>query len=346
MYKKYEKEIVNDIISKIDDGAKKKTLSNIYNIPRGTICYWYKNKDEIKDEIKDFDLNEYLKNKKSEYSYILGVYLGDGTISKIKRGYKLRIFLDSKYYNIVEESVKNLKLLFPNNKVNVHKELCNMYIITLYSNLLPKLFPQFGKGLKHKRNIILDKFQLENIDNIQLIKGLFHSDGSLYKAKIRIYEKFFYNFTNMSKDIIDIYCKALNNIGIYYNLNQKKKNNVYQVNVYKKEYFTKLYFLIGAKNLDQINEIEEYIQKERKKKEKIINIIEFKTQIKMKNFCECGKEIDKRSNMCSTCDKVKQRKVKERPSVEQLLKELSNSNYTALGKKYGVSDNCIRKWIK
>lgn len=65
-----------------------------------------------------------------------------------------------------------------------------------------------------------------------------------------------------------------------------------------------------------------------------------------KNFCKCGKEIDKRSNMCSTCDKVKQRKVKERPSVVQLLKELSNSNYTALGKKYGVSDNCIRKWIK
>jgi hypothetical protein len=40
-----------------------------------------------------------------------------------------------------------------------------------------------------------------------------------------------------------------------------------------------------------------------------------------------------------------QRKV-ERPSYEQLLKELEESNYTKVGRKYGVSDNTIRKWIR
>lgn len=68
--------------------------------------------------------------------------------------------------------------------------------------------------------------------------------------------------------------------------------------------------------------------------------------VKTINLCKCGKEITKNAKLCETCNKLKQRKVKERPSVVQLLKELSNSNYTALGKKYGVSDNCIRKWIK
>jgi hypothetical protein len=36
----------------------------------------------------------------------------------------------------------------------------------------------------------------------------------------------------------------------------------------------------------------------------------------------------------------------ERPSYEQLLKDIEETNYLQTGKKYGVSDNCIRKWIK
>lgn len=334
MYKKYDKDLINEIITEIDNGAKKKTLSKKYNIPRGTLSYWYK-KDKIEPEFK-IDLNEYLKDKKQEYSYILGIYLGDGTISRISGGYKIRIFLDSVYYNIVEECSNNLKILFPKNKVSIHKEKCNMYIITLYSNLLPKLFPQFGKGLKHNRNIILEKFQLDNINNIQLIKGLFHSDGSLYKAKIGKYEYFFYNFTNMSKDIIDIYCDALSDMNIKYKLNFN--SDVYRVNIYKKVDFAKLYYLIGTKNVEQEIEIYNYI----KTKEKITKEKTTKTT----NHCKCGKEINKRSSMCEECFKKSIRKVKERPSKNDLIYELSTSNYTAVGKKYGVSDNTIRKWLK
>lgn len=36
----------------------------------------------------------------------------------------------------------------------------------------------------------------------------------------------------------------------------------------------------------------------------------------------------------------------ERPSYEQLKQDLAESNYCAVGRKYGVSDNAIRKWIK
>ena len=40
------------------------------------------------------------------------------------------------------------------------------------------------------------------------------------------------------------------------------------------------------------------------------------------------------------------RKIKNRPSYEQLKKDLKNSSYVQVGKKYNVSDNCIRKWLK
>jgi very-short-patch-repair endonuclease len=41
----------------------------------------------------------------------------------------------------------------------------------------------------------------------------------------------------------------------------------------------------------------------------------------------------------------KQRKVK-RPSKEELLNEINEHSFASLGRKYGVSDNAIRKWCK
>jgi hypothetical protein len=46
------------------------------------------------------------------------------------------------------------------------------------------------------------------------------------------------------------------------------------------------------------------------------------------------------------CFKYTLRKVKDRPSQEQLLVELKTTSYVQLGRKYGVSDNAIRKWLK
>jgi 5-methylcytosine-specific restriction endonuclease McrA len=51
------------------------------------------------------------------------------------------------------------------------------------------------------------------------------------------------------------------------------------------------------------------------------------------------KEIKKQENTNS------RRKV-ERPPIEQLIKEIDEIGYSATGRKYGVSDNAIRKWIK
>lgn len=73
-------------------------------------------------------------------------------------------------------------------------------------------------------------------------------------------------------------------------------------------------------------------------------------QIKPKEekFCSiCGQSVSNRnvSGLCTNCAAEKQRTV-NRPPKEQLLQELKESNFTQVGKKYGVSDNAIRKWCK
>ncbi len=62
-------------------------------------------------------------------------------------------------------------------------------------------------------------------------------------------------------------------------------------------------------------------------------------------YCECGKEKDKWSKLCNTCDKFNKRK-SDRPSYEQLIEEINKLGYKGTGRKYGVSDNAIRKWKK
>lgn len=36
----------------------------------------------------------------------------------------------------------------------------------------------------------------------------------------------------------------------------------------------------------------------------------------------------------------------ERPPYEKLLAEIEADGYCAVGRKYGVSDNAVRKWVR
>jgi hypothetical protein len=59
----------------------------------------------------------------------------------------------------------------------------------------------------------------------------------------------------------------------------------------------------------------------------------------------CGKKT-KNFKYCSLlCNSFSQRKV-DRPNKDQLLLYLSTMSYCAVGRKYGVSDNAIRKWVR
>jgi hypothetical protein len=69
------------------------------------------------------------------------------------------------------------------------------------------------------------------------------------------------------------------------------------------------------------------------------------------NYClDCECEISLKSQRCFVCantlNAYKQKRKVERPSYEQLLKDLKDTNYCAVGRKYGVTDNAIRKWVK
>lgn len=99
----------------------------------------------------------------------------------------------------------------------------------------------------------------------------------------------------------------------------------------------------------------EYKKMNKSDKEKYINdLINYinKKQFKIPQIisnkhvcCDCGKEIYKTSLRCNKCNGIySQKNIK--PPLEQLLIDVNNLGYCGTGRKYNVSDNCIRKWIK
>lgn len=63
-----------------------------------------------------------------------------------------------------------------------------------------------------------------------------------------------------------------------------------------------------------------------------------------KHFCEkCGIEITKGATLCKSC-KDKSIRVVLRPNRQELKKMIRELSFLEIGRRYGVSDNTIRKW--
>lgn len=81
-----------------------------------------------------------------------------------------------------------------------------------------------------------------------------------------------------------------------------------------------------------------YIKKINKEKIEI-------SKSKQYDICKCGNKKYKRAKCCSNCQS-NSRRLCERPSKEILMEQIKEFGYSAVGRKYGVSDNSIRKWVK
>jgi hypothetical protein len=109
------------------------------------------------------------------YVHLLGLYLGDGSISEHRRQvYRLRVTLDVRYRGIVRECEAAMRSVVPRNRVSRQLRKCNCYEVHAYSKGWPCLFPQHGPGKKHDRPIFLAAWQRELAERWpkHLLRGL------------------------------------------------------------------------------------------------------------------------------------------------------------------------------
>ncbi len=173
------------------------------------------------------------------YSYLLGIYLGDGYLARASTSSPvLEISLDPKYPRIVDECSTSIwQLAQVQAKISQRKTPRGEAIrLVATSPLWPSIFPQHGPGKKHEREIALEAWQQSAVDRFpgHFLRGLIHSDGCRVVNRFRVdlvsglreyaYARYF--FTNLSSDIQGLFCAACDRLDLRWTQSSHKNISV------------------------------------------------------------------------------------------------------------------------
>lgn len=188
-------------------------------------------------------------------------------------------------------------------------------------------------------NTVKRRIKKENLDSSHILKGLGHNKGRIFESKRislqQAKEKHFIKDGKSQRqfliklikryDLINIIC---NECGIKDVWNNKKLS-------------LQLDHVNGDGNDNRLENLRFLCPNCHSQTENFAG-----KSCKKRYFCEkCKKETKGNSNICRECCSLIRRKV-QRPSREILEKEILNNSIVSIGKKYGVSDNAIRKWCQ
>lgn len=181
----------------------------------------------------------------AEYAYLLGLYLGDGCVSRWRKNvWALRITLDQKYPGIIDScsaAITDIKGVPP---VRVKRvgccEVCSTW------KHWPCVLPQVGSGMKHRRRIDLTDWQryIVELHPRPFLRGLIHSDGCrvINRVKKGRYAYSRYHFSNVSSDIRAIFQWACGLVGV-----ESRPNNAVNISVARRRSVAILDEFIGPK---------------------------------------------------------------------------------------------------
>jgi transcriptional regulator with XRE-family HTH domain len=161
------------------------------------------------------------------YCYLLGCYLGDGTVARPSpNSWELRLACDRRYVDIMDEIEAAAILTFHGAAPTTFASSTGASALVRISHPgIGEAFPQHGPGRKHLRRIVLADWQTEltRREPEAFIRGLIHSDGCRVENRFRRklpsgrtteYRYIRYFFSNLSADIRNIFVEHCGLLGI------------------------------------------------------------------------------------------------------------------------------------
>lgn len=210
----------------IEEGSNDCEVSRRLGIPRSTVRDWrdppYIRKQPAAFCHRCWGNSKVMRFTSGDYAELLGLYLGDGCISRGARTFRLRICLDAKYPDIISDTRALLERCLPQNPVGlVGSRREKMLVVSVYSTHLPCLLPQDADGKKQDRRILLEDWQMRHIEDApwSFLRGCIRTDGCVFVNRTGPYSYLSYHFCNCSQDIIDLFTMACRLVGVEYRLN-------------------------------------------------------------------------------------------------------------------------------
>ena len=211
----------------METGRGDSDIARVTGIPRSTISGWRHGRGVRYHRRLATARPEWRPPDKESYSYLLGLYLGDGCIVTTRTtAARMVITLDATYPGIVESAAAAMQACFPDTPVpRYSRSEGSVTAVQIAHPALPFAFPQHGAGRKHLRRIELATWQREvtRCCAKPLLRGLIHSDGcrtvnkfktKLPSGRVAAYAYPRYFFSNMSEDIRRIFCDHCELLGI------------------------------------------------------------------------------------------------------------------------------------
>lgn len=243
-------EELDAVFTLLAGGANDCEVSRVTGIPRSAVRDWRRGRrDSIVHRSRSTQRcpegHDFSTLPGSGYTYLFGMYLGDGYLARCHRGvWQLRISTDALYPEIIEECRHAMESVMPGQRAHRLYRSCRCVVISMYSKHWTCLFPQHGPGRKHKRPISLQPWQeqLVNRDAESFLRGLIHSDGCRVIASDRGVRSVRYHFSNRSEDIKRLFCNSLDILGIPWTRPSDR-----QIAIYRKDAVARLDEFIGPK---------------------------------------------------------------------------------------------------
>lgn len=219
----YDDEVRAAARAAIANGESLNSISKRAGISRSTLRTW---RDNPQPKVRLTNCPRCADGQlaSADYAHLLGLYLGDGCLSALKKGvYSLRIACDDKYPRLIDEAAGAIAALHPNRPVHRVQAVGYTAVVSYWKHW-PCLFPQHGPGPKHRREIRLSDWQqaLVAADPGLFLRGLFNSDGCRVAnwatrpvgGELKRYEYPRYQFSNESADIMALCQWALDLLAI------------------------------------------------------------------------------------------------------------------------------------
>lgn len=230
-YEEYRK-----ILTLWEQEIPKKRIAIMLDIPRATVRDCIERYGSVKglednrdratrstpDEVLDSITDPQNVLIRQTYAYLLGLYLGDGNIVKVRKVYRIRITLDAKYPGIIQSCSEAIQILLPDNQVGIvnryHQDRLSCVDVSCFHKFWSDIFPQHGAGRKHYREIKLEDWQQQIVDSypLEFFRGLYHSDGSRFSNVVNGKDYPRYQFTNLSRDIIQMFCATCDQLKLHW----------------------------------------------------------------------------------------------------------------------------------
>jgi hypothetical protein len=238
----------------ISDGYTATQVARMTGIPRSTVRDWSVGRNLRQKRAGNSGVpcgwdREFSELDAESYGYLLGLYLGDGCISRAGAVWRLRVTLDAAYPGIIRECALAIEAIADGKRAYILRrrdQRCTE--VSAYWKHWPCLIPQHGRGRKHLRRIALTEWQrvIVMADPRPLLRGLIHSDGTRIIATERkgrhVRHAARYAFKNRSEDILQLFATACDVAGVHFT-----RASSTQIAVYSRDSVAILDSFVGPK---------------------------------------------------------------------------------------------------